>query len=213
MLELNNIKLPHTYDEVTELLDNTEALIQKANQLSIKDYGLLNHLELAKQNLLRLQMSIIETQVQTSFKTSPRFLGAYHTISLEEAVSIMKAVEVKAKSMGIAVVIAVYNKEGNPIAMHSMEGAYLASFDIAMNKAYTSSALKMSTSELKKLAQPGGSLYGIQNTNQGKIVIFGGGEVLIREDAVIGSIGVSGGTEEEDAYLAQFGKEKFKEVT
>ena len=70
----------------------------------------------------------------------------------------------------------------------------------------------MSTAELAKLAQPGGSLYGIQHTNEGKIVIFGGGEPLEVDEKIIGALGVSGGTAEQDTMLAAYGKEVFKEV-
>ena len=69
----------------------------------------------------------------------------------------------------------------------------------------------MSTSTLKPLAQPGGSLYGIQFTNGGKIVIFGGGELLKnKEGEIIGGIGVSGGSEAQDTALAAYGKEVFE---
>ena len=70
----------------------------------------------------------------------------------------------------------------------------------------------MSTAELAKLAQPGQPLYGIQHTNEGKIVIFGGGEPLEVEGKIIGALGVSGGTAEQDTMLAAYGKEKLKEV-
>ena len=70
-------------------------------------------------------------------------------------------------------------------------------------------ALKMSTMTLKPLAQPGASLYGIQFTNDGQIVIFGGGEPLKIGDRIIGGLGVSGGSEEQDAALAAFGADFF----
>ena len=92
-----------------------------------------------------------------------------------------------------------------------MDDAYIASYDIAVQKAFTVVSLKMSTATLKPLAQPGGSLYGIQFTNGGKIVIFGGGEPLKnREGQIVGGIGVSGGTEAQDTALAAYGKEIFE---
>ena len=78
-----------------------------------------------------------------------------------------------------------------------MDDAYIASFDIALNKTYTSASLKMSTAELSQLSQPGQPLYGIQFTNDGKIV---------------GALGVSGGTAEQDTAIAAYGKQVFKEV-
>lgn len=82
-----------------------------------------------------------------------------------------------------------------------MENSLLASLELALNKAYTSVALKMATHELAPIIQPGTELYGIQMTNQ-KIVTFGGGYPLKLEEQVIGGIGVSGGTVEEDMVIA-----------
>lgn len=93
-----------------------------------------------------------------------------------------------------------------------MDGAYIASYDIAVNKTYTSAGLKMSTAKLGELSQPGQPLYGIQFTNEGKIVIFGGGEPLESEGNIIGALGVSGGSAEEDTFLAAYGREILKEV-
>lgn len=133
-------------------------------------------------------------------------------ISLELATALIRKVELKAAEVGVKAVIAVYNSSANPVAIHAMDDAYIASFDVASNKAYTSAALKMSTLTLKTLSGPGGSLYGIQNTNQGRIVIFGGGEPLYYKGRLIGAIGVSGGNEEQDSKLAEFGKTKLEEV-
>ena len=70
----------------------------------------------------------------------------------------------------------------------------------------------MSTVTLGQLSQPGGPLYGIQHTNEGRIVIFGGGEPLEIDGKLVGALGVSGGTAEQDTELAAYGKEVFKEV-
>lgn len=133
-------------------------------------------------------------------------------MTLKKAQRLAAAVEAEAKKMGVNAVIAVSDQGGNPVLVHSMDNAYLASWDIAYQKAYTVVALKMSTEKLAELAAPGGSLYGIQFTNNGKIVIFGGGEPLKYEDKIVGGLGVSGGTAEQDTALAAFGKEKFKEI-
>ena len=82
----------------------------------------------------------------------------------------------------------------------------------SFDKAFTVTALKMSTSTLKKLAQPGKPLYGIQFTNNQRIVIFGGGEPFEVDGTVIGGIGVSGGSEEQDTFLAEYGLRLFKEA-
>ena len=83
---------------------------------------------------------------------------------------------------------------------------------MAVNKAYTCVAFQMSTAALGELARPGESLYGIQYTNGGRIVIFGGGEPLIYEGKIIGALGVSGGTAEQDTALAAYGASLLKEV-
>lgn len=133
-------------------------------------------------------------------------------ISLWAAKALIEKVETKAKSMGVNAVIAVSNAGANPVAIHCMDNSYIASYDIALQKAYTVVALKMSTAKLKGLSQPGEPLYGIQHTNQGRIVIFGGGEPLVVGDDIIGGLGVSGGSEEQDTALAEYGKEVLKEV-
>lgn len=133
-------------------------------------------------------------------------------ISLEIAGALAAAVEKRAEEMGVKAVVCVADAGGHPVLVHSMDGAYIASYDIAVNKAFTVVALKMSTQALSSLAQPGQPLYGIQFTNDGKIVVFGGGEPLERSGKVIGGLGVSGGTAEQDTALAAFGKNKFKEI-
>ena len=123
-----------------------------------------------------------------------------------------EAVEAEAARIGVNAVVAISDCAARPVLIHVMEDAYIASYDVALQKAYTVVALKMSTMDLKPLAQPGGSLYGIQFTNDGKIVIFGGGEPLRVGDRVIGGLGVSGGSEEQDAALAAYGARVFAQL-
>ena len=132
------------------------------------------------------------------------------TLALAER--ICDAVTDYAKKMGVNAVVCVSDSAGNPRLVKSMDDAYIASYDVAVNKAFTVVALKMSTKTLKPLAQPGGSLYGIQFTNGGRIVIFGGGEPLTVNGKIIGGLGVSGGTEEQDTNLARMGKEFFDSI-
>lgn len=133
-------------------------------------------------------------------------------MSLILAKKLMKRVEEKAIEIGINVVIAVSDGAGRPVAIHCMDDAYIGSFDVALNKTYTSVAFKMSTKTLGELSQPGESLYGIQFTNEGKIVIFGGGEPLYYKENLIGALGVSGGSAVEDSMLAEYGRAIFEEV-
>jgi len=133
-------------------------------------------------------------------------------ISLSMATKLIDIIQAEATRIGIKVVIAVGGVSGNIIAVHSMDDAYIASYDIAVNKVFTSVALKMPTKQLAELAAPGSSLYGVQFTNNGKIIIFGGGEPLELNGTIIGGLGVSGGSAEQDTKLAEFGRDKFLEL-
>ena len=93
-----------------------------------------------------------------------------------------------------------------------MDGAYHGSYDVALNKAYTSTAFQMSTEKLSELCRPDGDLYGLQFSNQGKVMILKGGEPLLVNDVMIGAIGVSGASAKEDGDLAAYGKAVLKEV-
>ena len=121
------------------------------------------------------------------------------------------AQKAEAEKISVKAVVAVSDSSGRIISVDSMDGAYIASYDIALNKAYTAVALKMPTKKLKDLTKPGDSLYGIQYTNNNRIVIFGGGEPLLSKGEIVGGLGVSGGTEEQDTYLAKYGANIFME--
>ena len=134
-------------------------------------------------------------------------------MTLDLALKLCEAVKQKAKEMGVNAVVAVADAGANPICVQCMNDAYIASYDIAVNKAFTSVSLKMPTSALRELAAPGGSLYGIQFTNNGKIVIFGGGVPLYdRNGNIIGGLGVSGGSEPQDDALGDYGGEAFNKI-
>ena len=133
-------------------------------------------------------------------------------MTLQKAVALIERVEEKAKELDMRVVTAVSDGAGRPVAIHCMDGAYIGSFDVALNKTYTSVAFQMSTAKLGELAAPGQSLYGIQFTNEGKIVIFGGGEPLMAGDKLVGAVGVSGGTAEQDTNLALYAREVWDSI-
>ena len=133
-----------------------------------------------------------------------RRMGKTDRITLAEAKRLMQAAEEEALRRNMRAVIAVCSPEGNPIGVHVMDGAFLVSFDVAMKKAYTAVAVKMSTMELSKMAAPGGTFYGLDKMDGGRIVIFGGGVPLKMGDTIIGGLGISGGTGEEDHSLAEY---------
>ena len=152
--------------------------------------------------------SVSEAVIQEVMKR----MGIQGKITLESAKRLIEKIEKEAARQGKKAVIAVCGPDGNPIAVHVMDGAFLVSFDVAMKKAYTSVAVKMSTKELSVLAQPGQTFYGVDKMDGGNIVIFGGGVPLKVGDTIIGGLGVSGGTGEEDHALAEYGLSVLNEV-
>lgn len=151
---------------------------------------------------------LIKSTVENVLK---EYLRPTDDMTLAAAQALSRKVRKKALEMGVNAVVAITNKGGNPVLVECSDNSFLASYDIALNKAYTSVGLKMSTKALSQLAKPGGSLYGIQFTNGGKIVIFGGGEPLKNtKGEIIGGLGVSGGTEVQDTGLAEYGREIFE---
>lgn len=123
-----------------------------------------------------------------------------------------EAAEAAAVELGVMMVIAVTDAEGGLQFFIRMDGSLPASSELAISKAYTAAALRMTTRELGKLAQPGGPLYGIQNTHPGKIVLFGGGFPLCAGGRVAGAIGVSGGSVEEDELVGGAAVEVFNSM-
>lgn len=124
------------------------------------------------------------------------------TFDLATMKKMAEAAEKKAAEIKVPMVFAVVDDGGNLVYFERMPGALLASIDIAQNKAFSAVSLKMPTSELAKHSQPGASLYGVHTTNNGRIVIFGGGYPFYVGDEIVGGIGVSGGSVEEDMSVA-----------
>lgn len=127
-------------------------------------------------------------------------------IDLKSAKRLIGLVEEYCRQKGLNAVIGVCGPEGNMIAIHVMDDSFLVSFDVAMRKAYTSVAVKMPTIELAKIAQPGQTFYGVEGVDQGRITIIGGGIPLEYKGRIIGGLGVSGGTSEQDDEIAQYGQ-------
>lgn len=126
-------------------------------------------------------------------------------ITAEQAQKVITAALKKAVEQGVPMNIAVVDAGGHLKAFHRMDGSFLGSIDIAINKARTARYFNMSTFDLGAAAQPGQDLYGIEVTN-GNLVIFGGGELLKDANGVIiGAIGVSGGSVAEDMNVAKGG--------
>ena len=152
----------------------------------------------------------VDPTVENVLKAVLARVGGGASLDLERATRLIEAVERKALSEGRQVVVAVANAQGNPIAVHVMDGAFLISYEVAVRKAYTAVAVKMPTAQLAGLVQPGGTFYGLQNLD--RIVTFGGGVPLYENGVLVGGLGVSGGTGEEDHALAAWGAANFSGV-
>jgi uncharacterized protein GlcG (DUF336 family) len=135
-----------------------------------------------------------------------------YAIDLDTAKELVEAAEQRADEIGQPMVVTVANGEGNLVAQHRMDDAWLASVSISKNKAYTSAALDTPTHELAESSEPGNSLYGLQTTDEGRIVVFGGGYPLTRDGDVVGAIGASGGAVEQDRNVAEAGVERWEEL-
>ena len=125
------------------------------------------------------------------------------TLTLADARQIIAAGERKAQELGIPYNIAVVDAGGGLIAHVRMDGAWLGSIDISIHKAFTSRAFDMATQDLAKMAQSGKPLFGINSTNHERIVIFAGGMPVKDGGAVIGAVGASGGTVEQDQQVVE----------
>lgn len=128
----------------------------------------------------------------------------------DQAAALCRALRLRAREQGFRVVAAVCDAGGNAVALQRDDDAYIASVDVASNKAFTAVSLKMTTEQVGRLAQPGAPLYGVQHTNQGRIVIFGGGAPLMRGGVIVGGLGVSGGSAEQDTALCDYGVQLFE---
>src|SRR4029077_563340 len=130
-------------------------------------------------------------------------------ITLKDARKIIAAAEQKSEKIGQPMNIAVVDAGGNLVAHVRMDGAWIGSIDISINKAYTSRAFDISTKDLATHSQSGGQFFGIHASNSGKIMIFAGGIPLKKNGKVVGAIGVSGGSGDQDHAVAEAGAAAF----
>ena len=131
-------------------------------------------------------------------------------LSLEKARKIIRAGQKKAKEMNLAAVFAVVNSEGNLIIEERMDNAILVSVEVAYKKAYTAAALKLNTADLTPLVQPGAMFYGLQADP--KYIVFGGGVLLKVDGKIVGAVGVSGGSAQEDMEIAKACVDAFETI-
>ncbi|GAX38311.1 GlcG/HbpS family heme-binding protein [Nodularia sp. NIES-3585] len=130
-------------------------------------------------------------------------------VTLNDARRIIAHAEEKAIAIGQPMNIAVVDAGGNLVAHVRMDGAWLGSIDISIKKAYTSRSFDLATKDLATHCQSGGQFFGIHASNDGKIMIFAGGIPLKSNGMVVGAIGVSGGSGEQDHTVAEVGAAAF----
>ncbi len=130
-------------------------------------------------------------------------------ITLNDARAVIAAAEKKAEQIGQPMNIAVADSGGNLVAHVRMDNAWRGSIDISIKKAWTSRAFDIATKDLATHSQSGNQFFGIHASNDGKVMIFAGGIPLKRGGKVIGAIGVSGGSGEQDHAVAEAGAASF----
>lgn len=136
--------------------------------------------------------------------------NSIESISLAEARAVIDICERKALDIKQPMNVAVVDAGGNLVAHIRMDNAWIGSINISISKAFTARCFDITTEALGKESQPGKQFYGIQNSNDGRIMIFAGGVPLLRNGVVVGALGVSGGTGEQDSTVAEAGKKFFE---
>ena len=125
------------------------------------------------------------------------------SVSLDDAQRIVAAGRAKADEIASPSNIAVVDVGGNLVTHIRMDGAWIGSVDISINKAFTARAFEIATAQLASDAGPGGQFYGIHASNGGRVMTFAGGIPLQRAGQIIGAVGVSGGSGKQDQTVAE----------
>jgi len=125
------------------------------------------------------------------------------SVGLADANRVIQAGIARANEIGSPSTIAVVDVGGTVVAQSRMDGASLSSVALAYNKAYTSLSCRMATSDITRIAQPGGDFYGIANGLGGRAIIFPGGVPILVDGQVVGAIGASGGNGAQDEDVAR----------
>ena len=130
-------------------------------------------------------------------------------LTLNDARRVIAAAEDQAQKIGQPMNIAVVDAGGNLVSHVRMDGAWIGSIDIAINKAFTARAFDVATAQLADNSQPGQQFFGIHGSNGGRVMIFAGGIPLRRGESIVGAIGVSGGSGSQDDAVATAGASAF----
>ena len=129
----------------------------------------------------------------------------FKTLQLPDARRIIAAATKKAEDIKQPMNIAIVDAGGNLLAFERMEDAWLGSIDISIKKAWTSRAFNITTQDLAQHSQSGNQFFGIHASNDGKVMIFAGGMPIKQDGQVVGAIGVSGGSGDQDHDVAHAG--------
>ena len=176
----------------TMLSKNREIKLELMNYINkSRDFSHIVYKSLQEKVMIKYVVELI----------SEKLSSTENNLSLEKARKIIRAGEKKAKEMNLSAVFAVVNSEGNLIIEERMDNAILVSVEVAYKKAYTAAALKLNTADLTPLVQPGAMFYGLQADP--KYIIFGGGVLLKVDGKIVGAVGVSGGSAQEDMEIAK----------
>lgn len=125
-----------------------------------------------------------------------------YNITHDEALEVLLGAKSKAEADGVLVNIAVVDAGANLKAFIRMDQSFLGSIDVAIKKAKTARYFNMDTGELGELTQPGGIIYNIEHSNDGLMTFPGGYPIKNKQGEIIGAIGVSGGTIDQDREIA-----------
>jgi uncharacterized protein GlcG (DUF336 family) len=124
-------------------------------------------------------------------------------LTMDKALLIIEAAIEKAKAIGQPMNVAIVDAGANLVAFMRMDGAWLGSIDIAINKAFTARAFDITTLDLGRNSQPGGQFFGIHASNHGRVMVFAGGLPIKMNGQIAGGVGVSGGSGEQDQAVAE----------
>lgn len=175
-------------------------LLSKSKEIKLE---LINYIDKSR-DFLHIVYKFIQEKIMIKYVIeliSEKLSSTENNLSLEKARKIIRVGEKKAKEMNLSAVFAVVNSEGNLIIEERMDNAILVSVEVAYKKAYTAAALKLNTQDLTALVQPGAMFYGLQSDP--KYIVFGGGMLLKVDGKIVGAVGVSGGSAQEDMEIAK----------
>ncbi|MDW6017106.1 cob(I)yrinic acid a,c-diamide adenosyltransferase [Vibrio plantisponsor] len=185
---------------VNEIKPVRPELMKYLNRLSDALYALARLED--HENQIKCVISKVAQRYQTLTAN-----GVHHSSAQDKAtqtaLKLLQLAIAEAKQIGIPIVFALVDAHGNTILSYRMPHALLVSSELALKKAYTAVALKMATHELHNLVQPGQPLFQIEASCSDQLVSFGGGYPIFADGKIIGGIGISGGSVEEDMQIAQ----------